>query len=90
MDELLRVLWAYKTTSRKPTGVSPFALTYGMEAIILIEMGVLTLRAEIPEKANIEAIAKELDIVDELREVAAIHMASFQQRITNLYNRRVR
>ena len=48
-----------------------------MEAIIPIEMGVLTLRAEIPEKANIEAIAKELDIVDKLREVAAIHMASF-------------
>ena len=90
MDELLRVLWAYKTTSRKLTGVSPFALTYGMEAIIPIEMGVLTLRTKIPEKANIEASAKELDIADELHEVAAIHMASFQQRITNLYNRRVR
>ena len=61
-----------------------------METIIPIEMGVLTLRTEIPEKANIEAISKELDIADELREVAAIHMASFKQRITNLYNRRVR
>ena len=61
-----------------------------MEAIIPIEMGVLTFRTEIPEKANIEAIAKELDIAHELREVATIHMASFQQRITNLYNRRLR
>ena len=38
-DELPGVLWAYRTTSRKPTGVSQFALTYGMEAIISTEIG---------------------------------------------------
>ena len=36
VDELPRVRWAYRTTSRKPTEVSLFALTYGMEAIIVM------------------------------------------------------
>ena len=90
MDELPGVLWAYRTTSRKPTGVSPFALAHGIEAIIPTEMGVSTLRTEIPEKATIEVIAKDLDMADELCEAAAVRMASYQQRITNLYNKRVR
>ena len=54
VDELPRVLWAYETTSRKPIGASPFALTYGMEAIIPIEIGMPTLRTKILEKANTE------------------------------------
>ena len=34
VDELPRVLWAYRTIARRPTSISPFTLTYGMEAII--------------------------------------------------------
>ena len=33
-DELLGVLWAYRTTVRTPTGETPFKLVYGSEAII--------------------------------------------------------
>ena len=46
-----------------------------MEAIIPIEIRVPTLRTEIPEKANAEAIAKDLDMTDELREVAVVSIA---------------
>ena len=42
VEELPGVLWAYKTTARKPTGVSPFVLTYGMEAVIPTEIGLPT------------------------------------------------
>ena len=66
-------------TSRKPTGSSPFALTYRMEAIILIEIGMPTLRIEITEEANVEAIIKDLDMTNELREVAVVRIASYQQ-----------
>ena len=76
VEELLGVLWAYRTTSQKPTGVSPFTLTYGMEAIIAIEIGMPTLRTEISEEANTEALAKYLDIIDEFREAAVVRMAS--------------
>ena len=57
-----------------------------MEAIIPIEIGVPTLRTETPEKANTKAIAKDLDMTDELCEAVAIHIASYQQRMTSPYN----
>ena len=43
VEELPGVLWAYKTTSKKPTGESPFALTYGIKAIIPTEIGMPTI-----------------------------------------------
>ena len=86
IDKLQRVLWAYRNTSRKPTKMSPFALTYGMEAIIPIEIGMPILRTGIPEEANAEAITKDLDMIDELCKAAAIHIASYHQRLKNLYN----
>ena len=46
VDELLEVLWAYRTTSRNPTSVSPFALTYRMEDIIPTKIGMSTLRKD--------------------------------------------
>ena len=61
------VLWAYRTTSQRPTGVSPFAFTYGMEAIIPTKIGMSMLRTEVLGTTNAEAISKDLDMVDELR-----------------------
>ena len=90
VDELPGVLWAYRTTSQKPTGVSLFTLTYGMEAIIPTEIGMPSIRAKIPKKANVEAITKYIDITNELREVAAVRIASYQQRLTNFHNQRVK
>ena len=50
----------------------------------------LTVQAEIPEKENVEAIPKDLDMIDELREVAVVCIASYQQRLANLHNRSVK
>ena len=61
-----------------------------MEVIIPTEIGMPTLRIEITEKANTEALAKDLDMIDELHEATVMRMSSYQQRTTNLYNRRVR
>ena len=49
-----------------------------------------TVRTEIPEKANAEVVAKDLDTTNELREVATVHIASYQQRLENLHNQRVK
>ena len=49
-----------------------------MEAVIPTEIGVPTLRTEIPEEANTEAIAKDLDMTDEVRKAAATHIALYQ------------
>ena len=49
VEELPGVLWAYRTTTRKPTGVSPFVITYGMEAVISTEIGLPTVRTATSE-----------------------------------------
>ena len=72
MDELPGVLWAYMTTNQKPTGMSQFALTYGMEAIIPTEIGMPTLWTEISGKTNTKAFTKDLDMENELQEATVV------------------
>ena len=57
-----------------------------MEAIIPTEIGMSTLRTEVPEKANAEAIVKDLDMKEELCEATVVRIMLYQQRMTNLYN----
>ncbi|RVW63605.1 Pol polyprotein [Vitis vinifera] len=46
VEELPGVLWAYRTTPGRPTGNTPFALTYGMDAVIPTEIGLPTIRTD--------------------------------------------
>ena len=43
VEKLSGVLWAYRITKRDPTGETPFSLAYRMEAIILVDIGMLML-----------------------------------------------
>ena len=61
-----------------------------MEAVIPIEIGLPTIRTATPESENAESIARELDVSDELREAAVICITSFQRRLANSYNIRVK
>ena len=61
-----------------------------MEAIIPTEIRMPTIQIEILKKANAEAVAKDLDMTDELQETTAVHIASYQQRLENLHNRLVK
>ena len=49
-----------------------------------------SIRTDVPEQGNAELMIKDLDIVDELRESAAIRIASYQRRLANSYNKRVK
>ena len=86
MEELPRVLW----TARKPTDISSFTLTYGMEVVIPTEIGQPTIRTATPESENAGSVVRELDISDELWVAAAIRVASYQRRLENSYNKRVK
>ena len=90
MEEIPGVLWAYRTTARKPTGVSPFALTYGMEDVIPTKIGLPTIRIATPESENEGSVIRELDTSDEIQEAAAIRVASYKRHLANFYNKRVR
>ena len=62
------ILWVYRTTTRTPTGETPFWLTYGSEAVILAEVGLTSYRVDShDERKNDEAMRLQLDLVDEVR-----------------------
>ena len=61
-----------------------------MEAIIPTEIGMPTLRIEVPRKANTKAISKGLDMADENREEVTIHISSYQKKMANLYNKDIK
>jgi len=44
VEELSHDLWSYRTTPRKSTEEPPYALAYGMKAIIPLEVDLPTLR----------------------------------------------
>ena len=61
-----------------------------MEAVIPTGIGLPTVRTTMPDPTNEESLIKELDTSDELREAAAIRVASYQRRLANSYNKRVK
>ncbi|RVW60680.1 Gag-Pol polyprotein [Vitis vinifera] len=69
VEELPGVLWAYRTTPGWPTGNTPFALAYGMDAVIPTEIGLPIIRTEAAKQddANTE-LGRNLDWADEVRE----------------------
>ncbi|RVW96537.1 Retrovirus-related Pol polyprotein from transposon 17.6 [Vitis vinifera] len=79
VEELSGVQWAYRTTPGRPTGNTPCALAYGMDAVIPIEIGLPTIRTDATKQndANTE-LGRNLDWANEVRESAAIRMADYQ------------
>ena len=51
-EELPNVLWVYRTTTRILTGETPFRLTYGTKAVILVEVGITSIRRETFHEEN--------------------------------------
>ena len=90
-EELLSVLWAYRTTARTPTGETPFRLTYGNEAVIPAEIGLTSYRVDNHDEGrNDEAIRLQLDLVDEVRATVEQRLARYQDCMVKHYNSRVR
>ena len=76
--ELLIVLWAYRTTTRKPTGETLFRLAYGSEAVILAEVGLISYKVgNHDESGNDEALRLQLDLVDEVKAMAKQRLARY-------------
>ncbi len=42
VEELPSVIWTHRTTRRRSTGETPFALVYDVEAVIPLEVGLPT------------------------------------------------
>ncbi len=91
VEDLYNVLWAYRTTFRLPTGETPFNLAYGTEAVIPLEIGLPSPRVEhYDPDSNSSRLRNNLDLVEEIREVARVRMARYQQKTAQYYNSRVK
>ena len=67
-DELLGVMWAYRTTVRTPTGETPFKLAYGSEAVIPAEVHMASHRVKkYQAEENEEQLRLNLDLMDKVR-----------------------
>ena len=77
-NELLSVLWAYRTTARTPTGETSFRLAYGINAVILAEVGLTSYRVENYSKDNEDALCLQVDLVDEVRATTEQRLMRYQ------------
>ncbi|GJX08664.1 reverse transcriptase domain-containing protein [Tanacetum coccineum] len=76
LEEVSHVLWAHRTMIKSSNRETPFSLTYGMKAVIPVEISMPTLRtAEVDMIKNDEALGINLDLLEERREQAAIQEA---------------
>jgi transposase InsO family protein len=90
VEELPNVLWTFRTTPRNSTGETPFSLTYGVEAVIPLEIGLPTLRSEEFDQENNEhMLAKDLDLTQERKDLAMIRLASYQGNLRKRYGKNV-
>ncbi|KAK2997223.1 hypothetical protein RJ639_025262, partial [Escallonia herrerae] len=91
VDELPKVLWAYRTTPHSVTGETPFLLCFGTEALLPVEVGLPTVRVlQFSEAENEENLRGNLDLLDDVRAQALDRVISTKQRVARFYNRRVR
>ena len=60
-----------------------------MKAVIPTEIGMPTIRTQVSEEANTKAVITDLDTTNELREAVVVRIASYQQRLASLHNKRV-
>ena len=82
VEELPHVLWTYRTTPRRSTGETPFAMTYGAKAIIPLEANFPTLRMNFfTPSSNDELLGKSLDLIEERREKTVIQLAYYHQKL---------
>lgn len=77
-EELLGVLWAYRTTKRQLIGETPFSLTYAMEVVIPSGLRKSIVRtATVDAGNNNQHLSICLDFLEEKREKAQIRIVVY-------------
>lgn len=72
-EELPNILWAYRTTIRTSIRETPFLLTFGIEAVIPIEIGMATYRTTNFNSGRKEkSLRNSLDLLEEKMDDATL------------------
>lgn len=84
-------MWAYRTTTRRSTEETPFALTFRVKVVISVEISVPSYReGNFISTLNNEKLILELDLVEKLRNDASIKNVAYQDKVRRYYNARVK
>ncbi|PON44043.1 hypothetical protein PanWU01x14_269790, partial [Parasponia andersonii] len=91
LEELPAVVWSHRTTERRSTGRTQFAMVYGSEAVIPTEIGLPTLHSEVVRDAplNEQQLSHNIDLLEEMRNMVLVHLASYHQRARSYYTKKV-
>ena len=73
------------TTPHSTMGETPFKLTYGVDAMIPVEVGELSPRV-VFRSTNSDSIREEIDLSSEAREMVHIREKALKQRVAKRYN----
>ncbi|XP_074300093.1 uncharacterized protein LOC141631304 [Silene latifolia] len=93
-ERIGETLWAYRTTYKTPTQATPYALVYGVEAMLPLELQIPSLRIVIQEglteDENDKLRLAELEALDEKRLEAQQKLQCYQARLSRAFNKKVR
>ncbi|KAI5313602.1 hypothetical protein L3X38_042778 [Prunus dulcis] len=93
-EKISETLWAYRTSKREATGMTPYALTYGHDAILPMEIAVQSLRIAhqhcLTGEDYSQAMLLELEELDASRIDTLNKLLAGKQAVSRAYNKRVR
>nr|GEX42500.1 retrovirus-related Pol polyprotein from transposon opus [Tanacetum cinerariifolium] len=91
VEELPNALWAYRTTARAGNRCTPFSLVYGSEAVLPPELGLSTYRiSNFDPNINDANLRLNLDLLEEIRELASLRNARYKAQTEKYYNNKVK
>ncbi|XP_074377708.1 uncharacterized protein LOC141719230 [Apium graveolens] len=91
VEELPNVLWSYRTTPRSSTGISPFKMAFGLEAVSPVEVSLNSPRVEYFDvEASQEGIQLHNVLMEEVRDEASKRVLQQQARTTSYFNKKVK
>ncbi|XP_074327672.1 uncharacterized protein LOC141665582 [Apium graveolens] len=91
VDELPNVLWSYRTTPGSSTGISPFKMAFGLEAVSPVEVSLNSSRVEyFDAEASREEIQLHNVLMEEVGDEALKRVLQQQARTTAYFNKKVK
>ncbi|XP_021757326.1 uncharacterized protein LOC110722358 [Chenopodium quinoa] len=91
LDDLPGILWSIRTIIKEATGKTPFALVYGSDAVLPVEVGIPSPRVTFydPDR-NDQLKPLTLDLLPQIRGDAFLRSIAYKQRITRYFNKKVK
>ncbi|XP_074293734.1 uncharacterized protein LOC141620877 [Silene latifolia] len=93
-ERLGEAMWAYRTTCRTATQATPYALVYGVEVVLPLELEIpslhIAMQMELTEEENDKLRLAELETLDEKRLDAQQKLECYHARMSRAFNKKVR